>query len=234
MSKRAVSSVGELEESECKKAKPSETKSPYAAYMDALDAEKKRVKAEGSICVRGYNEGNEGDTEDEEEEGEADLSKLSAEQVGRIRIIIGTKRRIAERTAADKLVLGDQFDDGVLMFNTSFSYEIPGVIKKAVAAIQRAASPDHKLDKLIAITMSLQTYDCWMYDHEAGWGSFGGAKALKSLARQWKTLLAKDNETLGIDDRFMRPAIEYLAASFKEAIEELDDAEEEGLTFNYA
>jgi hypothetical protein len=71
-----------------------------------------------------------------------------------------------------------------------------------------------------------------MHDHEVGWGEYGATKFFASLARQWKTLLKKTDAELGIDGAYTRPGIVAFLRKFKEDIENMDIAADEGIKFN--
>jgi len=156
---------------------------------------------------------------------------FTMEEVVQQRFLIFNSSRDDALDLAERDVLGDQYGDGFTMFNTSFSYEIPDHIQTALARAGKPnVTPDRKLDILLGITKSLHDHSTWLYDHEYNWGEFGGKSALQSLARTWKTVLAKSDLELNIDPLFMRKGIEYFLREFKKEVENMECG---GIKFNF-
>eukprot|EP00497_Spongosphaera_streptacantha_P002656 TRINITY_DN3250_c0_g1_i1.p1 TRINITY_DN3250_c0_g1~~TRINITY_DN3250_c0_g1_i1.p1 ORF type:complete len:152 (-),score=44.95 TRINITY_DN3250_c0_g1_i1:27-482(-) len=113
------------------------------------------------------------------------------------------------------MILGDQFGDCVMMFNTSFSYHIVASINDLVLEFEAETEWKGKLDALFAYTHTIKQHDCWIHDHEVGWD---GPEMLSILGRLWKETLSKSNTLLGIDSEFTRPGIVSLLEQFKDEL----------------
>ena len=57
--------------------------------------------------------------------------------MARLRHIIITKRRDAKMKWARRLILGDQADDHMLMFNTSFSWHVYGAFDELASQLKK-------------------------------------------------------------------------------------------------
>ena len=134
---------------------------------------------------------------------DADLAKL--------RYILFTPRRRDYLEQMDKLILGDQAGDSVMMFNTSFSYHVFDTVPRELAKIQRKTCLPEKFDHLLGLTKALKGNDVWMHDYEDGDTL---RTMLQALGRQWKTILAHSNEELAIDQEFTRPGVEMMLKEF--------------------
>jgi hypothetical protein len=67
----------------------------------------------------------------------------------------------------------------------------------------------------------------WTHDHEGGIGEFA-----KGLAAIWKGVLkGTDEEDLGIDTEYTKPALEAFLQQFKTSVEQA--YEEDGMSFKY-
>ena len=198
------------------------TKTPYDLYFEQMHAFQKDHNLTGQMLVRGL-----GLDDDEEEDEEEDNSKFTTEQMDSLRIILLTDSRMNLLEEYRRLILGDQADGGIMMFNTSFSYEVMGswdVCKRHLAR----KSPSKKLDILIAYTHNIFVNDCWMHDNEGDMGVL-----VKGLATAWKNLIKKnDDSTLGWDLEYTKPAVLEMLNQFKNRIDSMDSCFELG-AFRY-
>lgn len=189
-----------------------DSKSPFDLYFDQQKAWLKQHKEVlGPRMIKGID----GDDESEDDE-EEDKSKYTTEQMNSLRYIMVTKNLEKQFHAMQKLVLGDQADEELMMFDTSFSMDV----LHSWHHLKRRAFPKHKqpaqkLDLLIAYTSNLQEYDVWMHDNE------GGMEVLvKGLAAAWKQLLQNNtDEQLGWDIEYTKPGVLELLEQFKTDVE---------------
>ncbi len=170
----------------------------------------------------------EGD-EDDDEEGDDDLimtagnfdeygleddeREYNEEEMAQFRHVIITDRREKTLDEYSEFLLGEQAEDGILAFNTSFSTEVFEKVPKEIKKILKKKTAGEKFDSLYGLTKALVNYDVWMLDYE-------DADALKALVKQlasaWKGLLALSDKDLEIDPEFTRPGIEALMESLVE------------------
>jgi hypothetical protein len=159
----------------------------------------------------------EGDLSDEDEEDDREYTE---EELTRLRYVIVTDRREKTLEQYSNLVLGEQAEGGLLMFDSSFSADIFKKIPPEIKKILKKKSPAEKFDELYGLTKALLNYNVWMFDYE-------DADALKSLAKQlasaWKGLLALSDKELDIDPEFTRPGIEALMDNMVEGFAQCQD-----------
>lgn len=137
--------------------------------------------------------------------------------MNKLRYILYTPRRKQYLDEMDRLILGDQADDPIQMFNTSFSYHVFAVVPREVAKIQRKTSLTDKFDHLLGLTKAVAGNDVWMNDYE----DFDALKSmLSALGRCWKSVLAHSNEELEIDAEFTRPGVETMLKEFAKDVKE--------------
>ena len=203
-------------------------KTPYDAFFERLTAFQEEHNFLGQMLIKGIPRSS-GDDSDEEEDEEYDSddedaekaynAKLTAEQMAGLRFVLITQNRADQLDAMREYVLGDQADDGILMFNTSFSYGIRDGFYAFQSGMyaKKAKSWSQKFDLLFAYTYNLQEYDVWMHDNEGDMGDM-----VKDLAKLWKKLLAKDDSTLGIDKEYTRPGILAMLEQFKDKLEDVE------------
>ena len=193
----------------------SETKSPWKLHQERLRAVAiSDDSVQGYMPIRGMpdSDSEDGDSGDDPEDDE-----ITQEQIDHMRYVIVTTSRDKALSEMGELVLGDQADSNVMMFNTSFSYHVEAsfhqVLRPLLAKTKSAAK---KFDLLLAYTHTLLTYDVWMHDNEGGMDEM-----VKALAKSWKMLLKLPNDKLGITegDTFTRPGVVCLLEDFKTAVE---------------
>ena len=193
---------------------------PYDLYFDKLQAKQKAMGSEvlGQLLIKGIpRSSDDSDEEDEEsDEEEEDTSKFTAKQMSTLRYVFITQNRSDQLDQMREYILGDQANDTIMMFNTSFSYGIhDGFFQfKSGRYAKKAKTPAAKFDMLFAYTFQLMQYDVWMQDNE---GDMDGMVA--ELAGMWKRLLKNDDEALGIDAEYTRPGILQLLEDFKKRVE---------------
>ena len=159
------------------------------------------------------------ESEDEDEEKDIDPAKITEEEVAATRLIVITRNRNEEFDTMRDFILGDQTDAELMCFDTSFSYSILNgfrlfqhklyPMKKSWAA---------KFDLLLAYTYNLMMFNVWAMDNEGGMENI-----VEPLAAMWKTLLAKDDNELGIDSEYTRAGTITLLEDFREMLEELEE-----------
>ena len=199
---------------------------PYDLYFKRLTAFQEKHDFLGQMLIKGVARSG-GDDSDEDEdydaydsdEEEAFNAKLTDEQMAGLRFVLITQNRADQLDAMRDYVLGDQADDTILMFNTSFSYGIRDgfySLKSGMYA-KKAKTWSQKFDLLFAYTYNLKEYDGWMHDNEGDMEDF-----VKDLAKLWKKLLAQKDSDLGIDAEYTRPGVLALLEQFKDKVEEVD------------
>ena len=70
--------------------------------------------------------------------------------------------------------------------------------------------------------------DCWMHDHECGWG---GESMVKKLGQMWKKILSKSDADLGIDTEFTCSGVVCFLEGFKKMVEEIETHDEPAVKF---
>jgi hypothetical protein len=128
----------------------------------------------------------------------------------------------------DKLrvfVLGDQSNQGMMMFGSQYGNDVAYSIHDFQKLYKKAKKPFEKFDLLFAYTFNLDSYDTWMIDYEEPevMSSF-----VDELGRMWKNMLKRSNAEIGIDAEYTKPALLYFLAKFKKSVETNGD-----LTFKY-
>lgn len=202
-------------------------KTPYEKYFARLTAFQEEGGYLGQMLIEGISRSGD-DSEDEEEDYDSDgdgddnkarNAKLTEEQMASLRFVLITQNRADQLDAMREYILGDQADDGILMFNTSFSYGIhDGFYSfKSDMYAKKAKTWAKKFDLLFAYTYHLQEYDVWMHDNEGDMEDM-----VKDLAKLWKKLLAKDDAALGIDAEYTRPGVLALLEQFRKKTEQVD------------
>lgn len=169
----------------------------------------------GITKTRGEDESEDDDEDSEEEE---DTSKYTAEEMKTLRYVFITKEREFHLDMMKDYVLGEQANDMVMMFNTSFSYEIKdGFYEYRDMSWKELKTPAEKFDSLFAYTYLLKMYDVWMHDNEGDM-----EEMVEGLAALWKGLLKKSDEQLGIDPEYTRPGVLALLEDFQSDLENCD------------
>lgn len=192
------------------------SKTPHDAYFHRLDkfrAEHKDIL--GPMLIRGIPSSNDSD-EDEDEDEDKDTSKYTKEQMDSLRFIMITKSRENQLETMSKLVLGDQYGDSIMMFNTSFSYDVLDSWHMLKTRLSRM-TPAKKFDALLAYTHTVKQHDTWMHDNEGGMGSL-----IKGLATAWRNLLKKPDGVIGWDVQYTKPGVLELLGQFKREVEGMD------------
>ena len=164
----------------------------YFARRDAALNEKAPgpFKGLGFMVIRGMAHTEEERYSDEEdaEEEEKSQDEWTDAEMDYMRWVIITQRRADELETMQELVLGAQAGDSMLMFNTSFSYEIMDSFGELASEVKKTKDFGAKLDKLFAYTHTINEHDVWVHDHEGGWG---GERFIAGLAKLWKAVLKK-------------------------------------------
>jgi len=180
----------------------------------------------GSLLIKGIENKSE-DSEDEDED-EIESSTLTEKQLDSLCYIMITKGREKDLEAMEKLILGDQYDDSVQMFNTRFSYDVMQSWDFVSEKYSKLKKPARKFDLLFAYTFQLKSHDYWMHDNE------GGMEVLtEELAEAWKDLLKNSDEALEIDVNYTKPAIGEMLGQFKEKVESVEFGYYPQLKFDY-
>jgi hypothetical protein len=202
------------------------TVSPHDAYFDKLIAFNKKGGYIGKMQINEmpWDEEDEEEDDDDDDE-EEDTSKYTEAQMNGLRFVLMTQKRNDKMEEMHALILGDQANSSLKMFNTSFSYTVRDSIYTIKSLLNEAKTPADKFDLLFGYTYILKHFDVWMHDNEGDMDEF-----TNELASIWKRLLKKSNADLGIDAEYTRPAIEEFLHLFKNEIENENDNEME---FNY-
>ena len=199
---------------------------PYDSFVARVKEFVERLNAEhgGDYAqrVEFVRHGWRSDQESEDEDGvgvDIDFAKITEEEVAATRLIVITRNRNEEFDTMRDFILGDQTDAELMCFDTSFSYSILNgfrlfqhklyPMKKSWAA---------KFDLLLAYTYNLMIENVWAMDNEGGMENI-----VEPLAAMWKTLLAKDDNELGIDSEYTRAGTITLLEDFREMLEELEE-----------
>ena len=94
-------------------------------------------------------------------------AQYSEEDIAKYRCILLTKNRSKQLEISRKAVLGYQWDDELLGFTTSFSYQILHAFDNMFKRYSKTANElPMRFDMLFAFTYTLDLYDTWMHDHE--------------------------------------------------------------------
>lgn len=189
-----------------------------ACCRDAVHA---AIKAVGWLLVKGIPEGD--DESDSEEDEDVSDAKLTQAQVDTLRYIAVTPGREKAIRSMEKLILREQFNSPVHMFNTHYSYTILQSFGQFVDFCKGRPWPE-KADYLMAYTKMLGAYDVWMHDHEICWADSGGREFIRDLAKMWRDMLKQSDQTLKIDTAFTRPGMVALAEQFKKDVEGIEVA----------
>ncbi|GAX23175.1 hypothetical protein FisN_39Hh029 [Fistulifera solaris] len=200
------------EEAELNDAAASNKISPYNRYFaDVRAFIKDEVKnGLGPMLIKGVE-----DDSSEDEDEQIDADDLTTEQMQAFRVVAITQNREKQLHSMRELVLGDQANDTVLMFNTSFSYHVDATWDSVKKSLSRTKDPSQKLDMLFAYSYNLDEFDVWMHDNEGDMG-----RIVKGLATAWKSLLTKhSDEALGWDCKYTKPGMMQFLTQFKSKIE---------------
>jgi hypothetical protein len=206
------------------KAAKKKTTTPYDEFFEAFDKVQKRNPAnKGGMLIRGITrrrgeDSDEEDDDDDEDEEEVDNSKYTAEEMSTLRYVFITQKREDRLNEMRKFILGGQANDSVMMFNTSFSYDILDGFNEYKSTTWKAMkTPADKFDSLFAYTYNLKRYDTWIHDNEGGMEDM-----TNDLAGMWKRLLKNDDKKLGIDAEYTRPGVVQLLTDFQSDLEMQD------------
>jgi len=193
---------------------------PYEEYMEELDAFQERHGFVGAVLIRGIKKRNtsdddsDDDDDSDEEENDEDTSSFTREQMDYLRYVMVDEKRASKLEEMQEFVLGDQAGDTIMMFNTSFSYQIADGFMDVQRQFNNLKSWKGKFNLLFAYCSAIEEYDVWMHDNEGGMDGM-----VKNLAGLWKLLLKKSNEELGIDAEYTRPGIMVFLENFKKKVE---------------
>jgi hypothetical protein len=212
-----------------KKTETDKTKSPHDVFFDKERAFMEEKGYIGSLLVKGIprDEDNEHQDEEEEEE-EEDTSKYTQEQMDSLRFIMITQNRADKLDEMRDLILGDQADSCLKMFNTSFSNTVHDSLYTIKSLLKKAKNPADKFDLLFSYTYTVKEFDVWMHDNEGDMGEF-----TKGLASIWKNLLKNSDENLEIDAEYTKPALEEFLQQFKNKVESEEVNEYGEMKFKY-
>jgi hypothetical protein len=182
-----------------------EEKSYQEIYFEKVHEVMDRCGAKGYTVVRGINRDRDEDEdeEDTEEEGQKQRAPKERDPIPEhkfadFRIVLVTDKREADIKKADDFVTCGQSDDCCQMYNThTGNTVIMGIAGRVNSAMRRKSIPA-RFDALFALTTCLHDTSCWIEDNEC-WGEGGECeRALKTLARAWKKLLALSDADLGM------------------------------------
>lgn len=210
-------------------------KSPYDQLAEALEQVSKQQGDCGYMLVKGVDVGDDYDNDASSEEQKRVLQNLPKAAVDVMRVIMMPKERADAMEEMAKLILGEQYGDSFMMFNTTFSYEVLSAFDEFKRVYNKTKNAKEKLNLILGFTSALEDYDVWMHDHEVGWGSeFGGGKMISGLARMWKNLLGKYSaQELGLDTEFSEPGVKAFLKNFKKTVESVDMYDEPSLKFKF-
>ena len=172
----------------------------------------------------------EGDEQDSaSDDDDDDPATYTEEQVSACRFVLIKEALATALDSMGDLVLGEQADSPVMMFNTSFSYDVMDSIT-VVLELSRLCKNNwsQKFNTLFAYTFTIKQYDAWIYDNEGLPQDF-----FTSLGKEWSKILSKTDLELGIDSEFTRPAVVEFLSKFKEEVEECQSEEGENIEFEY-
>jgi hypothetical protein len=169
----------------------------------------------------------------------AALKRLTQDQVDCFRCVFMPNDRADAVEEMEKLILGDQKGQRLMMFGTNFANEIVEAYNSRFKLLMARAAhqnrPATTLNLLFGMTFALREYDTWMQDFETGFVAEYGNKMIKSLAAYWKHLLANVSAAdMGILEEFTLPGIHAYLAQFKRIVEDIDTYDEAPYEFNYA
>ena len=165
---------------------------------------------------------------DIEADVEARWAALDAETAATGRFVAITRARASAVTAAEKALLGDQYNSPILGVTTRFSYDVDYQLTRYLKKIKRAQTNAEKFDLLFGLTVAIDDHDTWLYDHEY---DFDVGGKMKKLAKAWREALRCDDAALGIDAAHSRPGVLSFLAQFKKKVEACGS---EPVVFKYA
>mmetsp|Transcript_33500 Transcript_33500/g.52734 ORF Transcript_33500/g.52734 Transcript_33500/m.52734 type:complete len:233 (-) Transcript_33500:271-969(-) len=221
-----------------RQVKPSAMKSALTAVgVKKKDRVMAAQNAKKALLTRGLVKGGNPDHSDSEEDDDdenEDVDAYTQAEVDTIGLVIMPEKRVKALEAMEKLVVGDQYGDSFMMFNTSFSYEVIHAFGQFKKRLQKGKTWADKFDLLFGFTMAIDKYDVWMNDHEMGWRQEGGDAMLRFLASKWKAALKQGDAELGIDSDFTRPGVIAMLEQFKKNLRRPEDYQGDGgMKFNY-
>jgi hypothetical protein len=169
----------------------------------------------------------------------AALKGLTQAQVDCFRCVFMPNDRADAVEEMEKLILGEQYGQRMMMFGTYFANQVAeaynGRFKILMARAAHQNRPATTLNLLFGLTFALREYDTWMNDFEVGFVTEYGSKMIKSLAAYWKHLLTNVSAAdMGILEDFTLPGIHAYLAQFKSIVEDIDTYDEAAYEFNYA
>ena len=227
---------------------------PFKRFFARLDGVVSSTKdGVGRMLVRGVprsssggGDGSDGDADAADAQDEATQAKYTDEDMAHMRFIVITKGRAEQLNAGRHILLGEQADEDMMSFDTSFSYQVMGAYGAFARALRSAPSAAARFDALLGFTANLAEYDAWVHDHEVGWG---GHRFLADLARQWRDVLAQDDATLGCAEgdeeeggdgdgeggvsTFTRPGVLHLLDEFQATVEAIEQVDEPAVRFRF-
>jgi len=205
----------------------SSSKNPFERYFADLDKFQAQHGFLGHLLVRGVS-----GLDDDDADEDIDKNALTELQMQGMRFVLIDQARSDALEQMEDLILGDQAGDDMLMFNTSFSYQVLAAYEQLKKKLSRNKSkPATQLNLMFGFTYFLKQHDAWMHDHEAEWG---GEKMICDLGKRWKKLLASNsNNDLGMDEPYTRPAVDSFLEDFKETVEDVDTCDDPPMEFNF-
>ena len=209
-------------------SKKEKATTPYDAYFAKFKKFQKDHDFLGAMLIKGIQSTGNGDDDDgDDEQQEQDNSKYTTEEMEGLRFVLINQSRSDELEEMASLVLGEQAGESVMMFNTSYSYQVMDsweVVKKIVNSRSKTMTLPKKIDILFAYTHTLTEHDVWMHDNEGDMGTL-----VKGLGAAWKRLLSKNSdEELGLDSEYSKPGVLELLSQFRKAIDGCDSCYEMG------
>lgn len=178
------------------------------------------------LIIRSYGE----DRSDSEDE-----SPPTADEVAKIRVILGTDARMKATDRAMKFAQGqspggygsdsdvmdsdDDYDEGFFCFTTANSNAVVMGLEAQINKATDAKKPKStQFDELSMLTYAIHYNNMWFNDNEFWEEGDLVESSCEKLAAAWKKLLAHSDEELGIDPEFTRPGIEALLENFDEML----------------
>jgi hypothetical protein len=207
--------------SEASSSKKAKTSTPYDIYFEELKAFVKANSLVGEVVIKGLEDIVEDDDDDDDDEDDPDTSKYTAEQLENLRFIMLTKEREEAMKRYSLKLLGGQGGQGMMMFDTSFSYVVFDEHFCFESDFKKEKNLAKKFNMLFAFTYTVKTYDVWLHDNEDGEAMLG---MIDGLAESWKELLKKTDEELCIDTEYTRPGVIAFLEQFEELVKTNEDA----------
>jgi hypothetical protein len=195
-----------------------ENLSPKEKHFAKLNKAKLKYNAIAYTLEMGVEDSDDEEDEEENEESEDDQPQVEKEytdeEMAKLRHVLLTERRAKLITEMEVLMLGDQHQDLVKSFNTSYSNHIISAVPQQIIFASAKALPE-QFDHVFGITKAIQNYDNWMYDYD----EYNALQnMLDLLAETWKGILSHSNEELEIDMEYTRPGIEKMLQNFEKLL----------------